>query len=120
MFQNLSKIILIGSLAGFLSGALGVGGGVIIVPGLIFLMGFSQHTAQGTSLTMMLPPIYIAAAYNFYKQGYVNITFALILMVTFVIGSILGAKIALNMSDRNLKKIFAFIMVIAGFKMVFS
>src|SRR4030043_1994875 len=89
-------LLAIGVVTGALAGMLGIGGAIIMIPALVFFMGFSQQTAQGTSLAVMLPPIGIIAAYNYYKEGQVNIKFAIILAVAFIIGSYFGSKIALK------------------------
>jgi len=80
---ELATILTIGLAAGLLSGTMGVGGGVIIVPSLVFFMGFSLHLAQGTSLALMTIPVMLVAASNFYKEGFVDIKVALLLAVTF-------------------------------------
>ena len=91
-------LIVIGIVTGVMAGMLGIGGAIIMVPALVFILGLSQQTAQGTSLAVMLPPIGIIAAYNYYKAGEVNLKFALILAAAFIIGSYFGSKIALNLS----------------------
>ena len=111
-------IILIGLAGGFLSGTFGIGGGIIIVPALVFLIGMSQSAAQGTSLTMMLAPIGILAVINYYKAGYVNLKFALLLMIFFVIGSYFGSKLAIHLSDKILKQAFGVLLLLAGIKMI--
>ena len=88
-------LLVIGLITGMLSGMLGIGGGLIVIPALVIFLGFSQHEAQGTSLAMMLPPIGIVAAINYYKAGHVDIKVALILAVAFIIGSGLGSKLAI-------------------------
>jgi uncharacterized protein len=111
-------IILIGLAGGFLSGTFGVGGGIIIVPALVLLIGMTQSAAQGTSLTMMLAPVGILAVINYYKAGYVNLKYAVLLMVFFVIGSYFGSKLAIHLSDKALKQAFGILLLLAGFKMV--
>jgi hypothetical protein len=113
-------IIAIGIIAGIMAGMLGIGGAIIMVPALVFFMGVSQHTAQGTSLAVMLPPIGIIAAYNYYKAGQVNIKFALILAAAFLIGSYFGSKLALNLPQPLLKKIFGLLLLLVAAKMLFS
>jgi uncharacterized membrane protein YfcA len=88
-------LILIGLAAGFLSGLVGIGGGVIIVPALVIFLGFSQKLAQGTSLGILLLPVGIFAVMNYYKQGYLNVNYVAIVSVTFVLGGFLGSKLAL-------------------------
>jgi len=113
-------IIAIGIIAGIMAGMLGIGGAIIMVPALVLFMGVSQQTAQGTSLAVMLPPIGIIAAYNYYKAGQVNIKFALILAAAFLIGSYFGSKLALNLPEPLLKKIFGILLLLVAAKMLFS
>jgi len=110
----------IGILTGVSAGMLGIGGAIIMIPALVFFMGFSQQTAQGTSLAVMLPPIGILAAYNYYKAGHVNIKFALILACAFLIGSYFGSKYALTLPQATLKKVFGVLLLLVAFKMLFS
>ena len=86
-------ILIIGIIAGVFSGFIGIGGGLIVVPCLVFFLGFTQHKAQGTSLAMMLPPIGIMAVYNYHKQGAVDFKVAMILCASFIIGSFFGRAI---------------------------
>ncbi|MCB0760806.1 MAG: sulfite exporter TauE/SafE family protein [Flavobacteriales bacterium] len=113
-------LIIIGILAGILSGFVGVGGGMIIVPALIYFMGFTQFQAQGTSLAMMLPPIGILAVMNYHKSGNVNITYALIIAVTFIIGGFFGSKLALKLPENKVKLIFGLIMLYAAIRMIWK
>ncbi|HTH55349.1 MAG TPA: sulfite exporter TauE/SafE family protein [Cyclobacteriaceae bacterium] len=112
-------ILVIGIFAGMLSGFIGVGGGLIVVPCLVYILGMSQHAAQGTSLAMMLPPIGAIAVYNYYKAGHVDFRVAAILCISFVVGSFFGSKIALSISPTQIKKIFGVLIIILGAKMVF-
>ncbi len=111
-------IILIGLAAGLLSGLVGVGGGIIIVPALVFFLGFTQHEAQGTSLGILLLPAGIFAVMNYYKKGFIDLKVVLILFVGFVIGGYLGSKFSLNMSEATVKKIFAVVLVLIDGKML--
>lgn len=113
-------LILIGIATGIMAGMLGIGGAIIMIPALVFLLGLSQQTAQGTSLAVMLPPIGILAAFNYYKAGQVNIKFALILAAAFIIGSYFGSKFALNIPQTLLKKIFGILLLIVAAKMLLS
>ncbi len=112
-------LIVIGIITGFMAGMLGIGGAIIMIPALVYFMGFSQQMAQGTSLAVMLPPVGILAAYNYYKAGHVNIKFALILAVRFLIGSYFGSKYALTLPQAALKKIFGILLLLVAFKMLF-
>jgi uncharacterized membrane protein YfcA len=113
-------LILIGIITGVMAGMLGIGGAIIMTPALIFFMGFSQHMAQGTSLAVMLPPIGIIAAFNYYKAGHVNIKFAIILAVCFLVGSYFGSKLAVNIPQTMLKKIFGILLLLVAAKMLLS
>jgi len=113
-------LILIGIITGVMAGMLGIGGAVIMIPSLVFLLGFSQQMAQGTSLAVMLPPIGIIAAYNYYKAGQVNLKFALILAAAFIAGSYFGSKLALILPETILKKGFAVLLIAVALKMLFS
>ena len=111
-------VLLIGLSAGVVSGALGVGGGIIIVPSLIFFLGFSQHMAQGTSLAILLLPTGILAVLQYYKHGYVDFKVALILMALFFIGAYLGSLLSVNIPDKLLRKIFGIFMLLVSIKMI--
>ena len=113
-------LIVIGIVTGIMAGMLGIGGAIIMIPALVIFMGLSQQAAQGTSLAVMLPPIGIIAAYNYFKAGQVNIKFAIILAVTFIIGSYFGSKIALSLPQPLLKKIFGMLLLLVAAKMLFS
>lgn len=117
-FYIILFLVLIGFSAGVLSGVLGVGGGVIMVPLLVLLLGFSQHQAQGTSLAALLPPVTILAVLNYYKAGYIHWKYALIISATFIIGGYLGSKIAIAIDQHLLKKIFGFIIIAVAVKMI--
>lgn len=112
-------LLLIGLAAGFLSGLIGIGGGVIIVPALVLIAGFSQKLAQGTSLGILLLPVGILAVIQYYKQGYLNINYIAIISIAFILGGFLGSKLALSLSEDKMKKIFAIIMLVIAIKMLF-
>jgi uncharacterized membrane protein YfcA len=113
-------LILIGIVTGFTAGMLGIGGAIIMIPALVFFLGLGQQNAQGTSLAVMLPPVGILAAYNYYKAGNVNIKFALILAATFIIGSYFGSKLAVNLPQPVLKKIFGLLLLLVAARMLFT
>lgn len=113
-------LAIIGLFAGMLSGVAGVGGGVIVIPALIFFIGMSQFEAQGTSLAMMIPPIGALAAYNYYKDGFINWKYALILAIFFFVGGWLGSKIILQLPQNMVKKGFAIFLIFVAAKMLFS
>jgi uncharacterized membrane protein YfcA len=113
-------LVAIGIITGAVAGMLGVGGAIIMVPALIFLTGMSQLDAQGTSLAVMLPPIGIIAAYNYYKAGHADLKVAIILAAAFLIGSYFGSKFALTIPQNVLKKIFAILLLVVAVRMLLS
>ena len=112
-------LLVVGLAAGMLSGLVGLGGGVIIIPSLIYLLHFSQQQAQGTSLGILLLPVGILAVINYYKQGYIDIRVVLIISVAFILGGWVGSKIALSVSQEALKKIFGSVLLLLAIKMLF-
>ena len=118
--QNVIPYLALGLIAGVVSGLVGVGGGIVIVPALVLLFGMPQHLAQGTTLALMVPPIGILAAWTYYKQGYVDIRVAAILCAGFFLGGLLGAKLAVGLSSKILQKVFGSIMLLVSMKMIFS
>lgn len=118
--ESVFVLIIIGISAGILSGMIGVGGGIIMVPALVYFMHMSQLEAQGTSIAIMLPPVGILAAYNYYKAGALNIKFAVIIAIAFIIGGYLGSKISISiLSETILKKIFGLVMLLVSIKLLF-
>jgi uncharacterized protein len=121
--MNLSTIIIlmiIGLMAGIFGGVFGVGGAIIMIPALVYFLGVDQHTAQGTSLAIMLPPIGLFAAYNYYKAGQVNIWYAVIIAITFMIGGYFGSKIALNLPENLMKRLFGIFLLLTALRLIFS
>ncbi|GAA4277906.1 sulfite exporter TauE/SafE family protein [Aquimarina mytili] len=116
----LISLILIGLLAGFFSGTLGIGGSVVMIPLMILWVNFSQHEAQGTSLAVLAVPVTLLAAYNYYQEGYVNWKYAAIIAVTFIIGGYLGSKLAISINQALLKKIFGGVLLLVAIKMIFG
>jgi len=114
-------LIIIGIAAGMLSGLVGVGGGIVIVPALVYFLAFSQKQAQGTSLAILLLPIGILAVLNYYKDPQVNLDIKVVALITlgFVAGSYFGSKLALALPDATVKKIFAIFMLLIAIKMLF-
>ncbi len=111
-------LLLIGLFAGILSGLVGVGGGLIMVPALIFFLGYSQHQAQGTSLGLLLLPVGILAVINYYNKGYIDIKVVAIMSIAFILGGWLGSKIALRLPADTVKKIFAVFLFYSAFKLL--
>jgi uncharacterized membrane protein YfcA len=113
-------IVVLGLITGFMAGMLGIGGGIIVIPALVMIMGFTQQSAQGTSLAMMIPPVGIFAVMNYYKAGHVDLKVAAILACVFVIGSIFGSKLAVKIPQDVLKKVFGIFLILVAFKMLFG
>jgi len=113
-------LIVIGLLAGTLSGLVGVGGGILMIPLLIIFLGLTQHQAQGTALFAMLPPIGILAAINYYKEGFVKWEYAIVIAFTFVIGGYLGSKLSLSLPPQTVRRIFGVIMLLGAIKLISS
>ena len=113
-------LIAIGLAAGVLSGIFGIGGGVVIVPALIYLAGFRQHQATGTSLAVLLPPIGIAAAYEYYRHGNVDIRAAAIIAVGVLVGGWLGAVVANRVAGPYLRLAFGLFVVSLGVYLIFG
>ncbi|MFM7644250.1 MAG: TSUP family transporter [Sphingomonadales bacterium] len=121
--QTIFLLTLIGLAAGVLSGLVGVGGGVVIVPALVFLLGLSQHQAQGTSLFILSLPVLILAVMNYWKTGNVNWRFGLVIASTFVLGAFIGSKLTVRMPEAWVKLLFGVFLayvsiqlMLAGFK----
>ena len=112
--------IALGLAAGIMSGLVGVGGGILVVPALIFLFGFSQHQAQGTTLAMMVPPIGILAAWAYWSQGYVDIKAAALLCAGFFIGGYFGGRLATSLSSPALERVFGVVLLVVAVKLIFS
>ena len=117
--QMVIILLLIGFGAGILGGMVGIGGGVVIVPALVYLLGFSQFRAQGTSLAMLMFPVGILAVIQYYKQGHVDFRLVALLAAGFLLGSLLGSKLALSLPQQSMKKFFAVVILLMAVKMLF-
>lgn len=113
-------LLSLGLAAGVLSGLVGIGGGILVVPALAFLFGFSQHQAQGTTLAMMVPPIGILAAFAYWKAGYVDVTAAALLCAGFFFGGFFGARLAVAISTNVLEKVFGLVLLVVSLRMIFA
>ena len=116
--ETISLLIVVGLAAGILSGLVGVGGGIIIVPALVFFLGFTQLQAQGTSLGLLLLPVGIFAVINYYKAGHIDLKVVGIMSLAFVAGGYIGSKLALRIDQEIIKKIFAILLFYTAFKMM--
>ena len=115
---NLLLLLVIGFATGILSGLIGVGGGIIIIPILVLLFGFTQQQAQGTTLAMLVPPIGILAAWTYYKAGYADLKTAGLLCLGFFFGGLIGARIATGLPNAVLQKIFGAALFLISLKMI--
>ncbi len=106
--------LLVGAFTGAVSGMFGIGGGVFVIPAMVYLFGFTQKTATGTSLAMLLPPIGLAAFLQFYKTGHVSVSAAILLIVGFVAGSYFSAGFAISLPDLLLKRLFGVLLIVMG------
>jgi len=113
-------LLLIGMVAGIASGLFGIGGGILIVPGLVFLLGFSQHAATGTSLAILLPPVGIAAVLEYYRHGNVDLKAAFIVAAALLIGAWFGALLANHLKEGYLRLAFGVFVVGIGLYVVFG
>jgi uncharacterized membrane protein YfcA len=110
--------LLTGVLVGAVSGLLGLGGGIILIPILVLVFGFSQHAAQGTSTAMMIPPIGLMAAWVYYKNGHVHVPAAIWLCVGFFLGGLLGARLAEYLPELVLRRVFALFLMGISLRML--
>lgn len=118
--MNIAMLLLLGLITGCFSGFLGIGGAIILIPALIYLFGLSQHLAQGTTLALMVPPIGLLAAWQYWRSGNVNIHIAIWVAVGFFIGGLVGALLANKVPDFLLRKIFGIFLALIALKMIFS
>ncbi|WP_123054584.1 sulfite exporter TauE/SafE family protein [Clostridium sp. JN-1] len=116
--SNIILFIVIGVIAGILSGLFGIGGGIIIVPALVYLCGFNQLTAQGTSLAILLPPTGILAFMSYYKKGHVNLQAGILICIFLVVGSVFGAKLAHVIPVDTIRKLFGVLMMLIAVKLI--
>lgn len=108
-------LLAVGAVAGILSGMFGIGGGLIIVPGLVFFAGFSKDQAVGTSLAALIPPAGLLGAIQYYKRGDINIKYAALISVCLFLGAYFGARITLSLKESTFRYIYAgFLLVVAA------
>ena len=117
--MNVFFYLLLGLVAGIFSGLIGIGGAIIIIPSLVLLFGLSQHTAQGTTLALMVPPIGLLAAWTYYRQGFVDFKIAGLICLGFFFGGLAGARFATDIPDDVLRKIFGVILLASSLRMIF-
>ncbi len=110
----------LGLIAGTLSGMFGIGGGTILIPGLVFLAGLTQHEAQGTTLAIMLLPIGLLAVIRYYQSGHVHFYIAAFICIGFLLGGLLGANIAIGIPNLLLRKAFGVFLMVVALYTIFS
>lgn len=118
--MNYTLYIFLGLLAGILSGFLGIGGGTILIPAFVFLVGMTQHQAQGTTLALMIPPIGLLAAWRYYQSGNVKIGVAALVCVGFFVGGLIGAQFVHKIPDLVLKRVFGVYLAIIAVRMIWG
>ncbi len=111
-------LIALGVLVGVLAGIVGLGGGFVVVPLLRYYYGFSQTAAQGTSLAMLLPPIGILAAWQYWKAGQMNIPVAMLLALGFIVGGYLGGAVAIKLPVLTLQRVFGAFFLLVSLRML--
>ena len=116
--KEILVLLLTGLTAGVLSGFLGIGGGIIVIPAMVIILGYQQQLAQGTSLALLLPPIGLLAVINYYNAGYVNLKAAGLMIVTFLIGSYFSSKYAVRLDEFIIKKVFAVFLIVYAVKLL--
>jgi len=109
---------LIGLAAGVVSGVFGVGGAVVIIPGLVLLLGLPQHTANGTSLAALLLPVGLLGALEYYRRGQVNVAYAAVIAVGLFFGALAGAKLAGMLAEATLRRAFAVFLLLVAVRML--
>jgi len=112
--------LLLGLVSGVISGVIGIGGGVIMIPALLFFFKMSQHEAQGTTLALLVPPIGFLAAWEYYTRGYVNLRVAALIAAGFFVGGLFGGMIATRLSNAALQKVFGVGLLLIALKMILS
>lgn len=117
---QLITLILIGLIAGILSGFVGIGGGVIMVPALIYFLHLSQFEAQGATLAVLVMPVGILGVMNYYKAGHINFNYSILIAVGFIVGSYFGSKHALKLPEYKVKFIFALLILYIAISMLWK
>ena len=112
--------IILGVVAGTLSGMFGIGGGIILIPALVFIFGLTQHQAQGTTLALMIPPIGLLAALRYYQSGNVKLGIAGFICLGFFVGGLIGANLVQNFSEPLLRKVFALFLLFVSLRMLIA
>lgn len=111
---------ILGLVAGTFSGLVGIGGGIILVPALVYLFQMNQHMAQGSTLMLFCIPVSLLGALHYYREGHVDLKVVGLIALGFIVGSLLGAKLAMALPSAILKKIFAVVLVVVGLRMLWE
>ena len=114
----IAAYIILGLVAGVASGFLGIGGGSVLIPVMVYMFGLTQHQAQGTTLALMVPPIGLLAAWRYYTAGDVKISMAAFICVGFFIGGLIGAQFVQKIPDQMLKRVFGLFLLFVSLKMI--
>lgn len=115
--MQIISYLFLGLVAGIAGGALGIGGGAIMVPVMVLLFGLTQHQAQGTALTVMLLPVFIPAVMRYYHAGNVKVQMALWIAAGFIVGALISAHYIQSIPDAALKRGFGIFLILVGLKM---
>lgn len=118
--MNTFLYLLLGLVTGILSGLIGIGGAIIIIPSLVLFFGLSQHTAQGTTLALMVPPIGLLAAWTYYRAGFVDFKVAGLICLGFFVGGLIGARFATEISEQTLRRVFGTVLLLASLRMILT
>lgn len=118
--REIYLLITLGLMTGFASGVLGIGGGVVLVPALVYMLGYSQHLAQGTTLALLCMPVGLVAAVSYHRHGFVDWKVAFVLFLGILAGSLAGSKLALIVPDLWLKRLFGICLLSVGARMLLS
>ncbi|MBN2181377.1 MAG: sulfite exporter TauE/SafE family protein [Sedimentisphaerales bacterium] len=116
--MNTIFYLLLGLISGIVSGLIGIGGAIIIIPSLVLFFNLPQRTAQGTTLALMVPPIGLLAAWTYYRAGFADLKIAALICAGFFFGGLIGAKFAVQIPDNILRKAFGFLLLIASIRMI--
>jgi len=118
--MNIILCIILGLVAGVFGGMFGIGGGIILIPALVYLFGLTQHQAQGTTLAILVPPIGLLAAWRYWQSGNVKLSMAGLICAGFFVGGYIGASLIHHVSDPMLKKLFGFLLLIISMRMILT
>lgn len=118
--NDILAFVLLGVVAGVLSGLVGIGGGILIIPALVYLFAFPQHRAAGTTLALMVPPIGLLAVLEYYKRGFVDMRAAALICAGFFLGGLIGGHFATELSGSVLQRIFGAFLLVVAVKMLFT